>query len=152
MRYKKKPVIVDAWRNIQGEPKPEWLRNSSFASFLDGNIYVDVPKGVIVCRPGHWIVREDNGDLAVYEPEAFAKTHEAVVEGSDGRTYAIPDETGLVEAMLRLSDEAAKANTAAIDATYRRGFNDGVRVVASALRRYTPTSEMVETVYRCLKP
>jgi len=151
MKYKKKPAVVDAWRNIAGEVKPEWLRKSSFASFFDGNIYVDVPKGTVVCRPGYWVVREDNGELTVHEPEEFAKTHEAVVEGADGRTYAIPGETDLVEAMLRLSDEAAKANTEGMEKSRQHGYAQAVHEIETYLRRQGRTLA-ADLVHRNFKP
>lgn len=90
MRYKKKPVVIDAIQWIGGEYKclddfcgKNWTR----ADAIDYNqpadheqvvVYNTAEKAWIHVPVNHWIIRGVRGELYPCEPEIFKQTYERV--------------------------------------------------------------------------
>ncbi len=87
MRYRKKPIVVDAW---QFDPhkwgdRPDWMRalgSKVTIAFAAGeaaeDIFVDTLEGVMRAMPGDWIIRGIKGEVYPCKPDIFAATYELV--------------------------------------------------------------------------
>lgn len=81
MKYRKKPVVVEAWRNGSREMRPEWLeeawRNGTL--YQDGMGYhIKTPEGVRDVGKRDFIIRGVQGELYPCNPDIFRATYEAV--------------------------------------------------------------------------
>ena len=92
-KYRKKPVVVDAWRwlfNESQEPTPDWMDSAACVGFRrsggiafepehkDGpRMCISTLEGVMVARPGDYIIRGVAGELSACEHSIFEQTYEA---------------------------------------------------------------------------
>lgn len=91
-RYRKKPVVIEAWRwlfNEHQEPDPVWMRDAlgrwpevggiTFEpEHPDGpRISIATTEGVIMMVPGMRIIRGVKGELYSCAADVFETTHEA---------------------------------------------------------------------------
>lgn len=99
MRYRKKPVVIEAWQWLfsHGEPKsleeetpppPTWVTDALWLWPQIGGIYFepDHPDGprisiatldaVAVASPGDWIIKGTAGELYPCKPDIFEATYE----------------------------------------------------------------------------
>jgi hypothetical protein len=88
MRYRKKPVVIEAWQvPLRTEPgeivyPPEWLSKA----LAMGSVYYqggDAPyftiktlEGTMRADAGDWIIRGVKGELYPCKPDIFAETYE----------------------------------------------------------------------------
>lgn len=82
MRYRKKPVEVEAfrWTGGQGQAKaPVWF----FEAFKAGvvsvrypHLYIDTLEGTHTANPGDYIIRGVKGELYPCKPDIFEATYE----------------------------------------------------------------------------
>jgi len=93
MKYKKKPVVIDAWRwngtpwhAHDGDPEvPGWIRRAGLMIFDDPEkggygMSVSTPSGAVTARPGDYIIRGIKGEIYPCKPDIFKATYEAVEE------------------------------------------------------------------------
>ena len=89
MKYRKKPVVIDAWewtgKSPFELPVPEWCKPGHGIVFRkpdDGDPYVTINtlEGKMMVRPGDWIIRGVKGELYPCKPEIFAETYEPVTD------------------------------------------------------------------------
>lgn len=93
MRFRKKPVVIDAWRWLftpDQEADPAWLKDAAWKWPDIGGLsfepaYVDGPRiciatldAVAIALPGDWIIRGVQGELYPCKPDIFAATYEEV--------------------------------------------------------------------------
>ncbi len=87
MKFRKKPVVIDAyqWNGMEGPDNwPEWLRASKpLYSTIDcepimPKIALLTLEGVMYAQRGDWIVRGIKGEVYPVKPDIFAATYEAV--------------------------------------------------------------------------
>lgn len=88
MRYRKKPVVVEAIQ-FQGDGK----NTEKVLDFIGEGVAVlspcgcslriDTLEGRMIALPGHWIIRGVAGEIYPCKPEIFAATYEPA-EDSDG--------------------------------------------------------------------
>lgn len=91
MRYRKKPVVIEAYRpGVDEAPYPDWLNDA----LADGNVsmvsdahtgkhlYADILtlEGVMRANHGDWIIRGVQGELYPCKHEIFTATYEPVEE------------------------------------------------------------------------
>lgn len=88
MRYRKKPVVIDAWQFMPDKIDiPEWVHLSWFCeevirgpfnSTRRGSPIVQIPtlEGTMTARIGDWIIRGVNGEVYPCKPDIFEKTYE----------------------------------------------------------------------------
>ena len=82
MRYRKKPVVIEAvqWDGKLGTIVP-LLAGSTCKSvgqnFTDDNLEIETLEGTMTARPGDWIIKVVNGELYSCKPDIFAETYEA---------------------------------------------------------------------------
>ena len=75
MRYRKKPVVIEAWRNVKGAVRPDWLKGPGVA-FAGDVVIITTLEGVQNANPGDWIIRGVKGELYPCKPEIFEVTYE----------------------------------------------------------------------------
>jgi hypothetical protein len=77
-RYRKKPVVIDAWQNVPGisDMFPDWMKNGSITSSTDGSLNIVTLEGIMRADPGDWIIRGVKGELYPCKPDIFAATYE----------------------------------------------------------------------------
>jgi len=81
MKFRKKPVVVEAWQNASGRT-PEWLdaayRVGKVQYGSNGVIYIITLEGTMRAEPCDWIIRGVQGELYPCKPDIFEQTYEAV--------------------------------------------------------------------------
>lgn len=86
MKFRKKPVVIDAVQFRSGEQSYEMDKltggvGSGRISYpQDGTMLVDTLEGSMIARSGDWIIRGIKGELYPCKPDIFAATYEAVEE------------------------------------------------------------------------
>ena len=91
MKYRKKPVVIDAWRfmpHLAWNPFPDWILASWFAEeqvrlgsrMFRGEQVMIIPtlEGSMTARAGDWIIRGVKGEVYPCKPDIFAETYEPV--------------------------------------------------------------------------
>lgn len=83
MKYRKKPVVIDACQLSSEDPLPEWMECAFTAGRIDrvGNKFVvDTLEGAMVANQDDYIVMGVEGELYPCKPSVFEKTYEKVEE------------------------------------------------------------------------
>ena len=102
MKYRKKPVAVEAWRWMFArraerawDDAPTWITDALGAWPHTGGIafqpdHPDGPRlliatreGLVVTRPGDWIVRDAAGEVYRVHVDIFEATYEPIPDGDD---------------------------------------------------------------------
>lgn len=82
MRYRKKPVIVDAWKfNGEGfHDWPQWLRQKGFSirRIAENRLDIETLEGMMFCNIGDFIILGVQGEIYPCKPDIFEATYEAV--------------------------------------------------------------------------
>ena len=77
MRYRKKPVVIEAWRNVEGAVHPDWLQGPGVA-FAGDVVIISTLEGVQKANAGDWIIRGVKGELYPCKADIFEATYEPV--------------------------------------------------------------------------
>ena len=86
MKYRKKPVIIDAflYRGTQNDfylmRWCEHLEGNVEIDFRDGYAYIKTLEGVMRADPGDYVIRGIKGEFYPCKPDIFKQTYEAVEE------------------------------------------------------------------------
>lgn len=90
-KYRKKPVVIEAWQNYTGDPEidgrpglampsPEWLNvaaaDGQIARSGHGVFFISTLEGMMSAEVGDWIIRGVKGELYPCKPDVFAATYE----------------------------------------------------------------------------
>lgn len=86
IRYRKKPLIVDAWQSFDNAGMettfwPGWILNAMRDDVIfdfNGATYIRTLEGDMLVSNGDWIIRGINGELYPCKPDIFEKTYEPV--------------------------------------------------------------------------
>jgi len=89
-KYRKKPVVIEAWQAASDIPMPQWL-NDSIPKIVtpvtvngDTNVlrtaFIETLEGLMTVSAGDWIIQGVKGELYPCKPDIFAATYEAVNE------------------------------------------------------------------------
>ena len=82
MRFRKKPVVIEAWRwTADGFEYPAWLQQSldTFCVTRDGDgLLINTLEGTMTARVGDWIIRGVAGELYPCRDDIFQATYEPV--------------------------------------------------------------------------
>lgn len=89
MKFRKKPVVIDAARWTGNEIEggcPDWLSDAinkvpetpGAAIRLGHDVHIFTLEGVMIANPGDWIIRGVKGELYPCKPDIFAATYEPV--------------------------------------------------------------------------
>ena len=91
MKFRKKPVVIEAVQIEKGMDIPEWLRNAyddgdvdfgGLSPFIRNQPYflVNTLEGTMLGDAGDWIIRGVQGELYPCKPDIFEATYEPVEE------------------------------------------------------------------------
>ena len=86
MRYRKKPVEVEAFRWTGGQDQtedPAWIVEAIRAGVVSVRypyLYIDTLEGTHTANPGDYIIRGVKGELYPCKPDIFEMTYEEVPE------------------------------------------------------------------------
>lgn len=85
MKYRKKPVVIEAWRipmNMEhtGLLPPMWLVSAlvngiAVAHGDTGGVSISTSEGVMLGNPGDWIIQGVKGELYPCKPDIFDATY-----------------------------------------------------------------------------
>lgn len=79
MKYRKKPVVIEAFRFTYDEV-PDWWRARSDIKIDALNFSAIIPtlEGDLRANRGDWIIKGVNGEIYPCKPDIFEKTYELV--------------------------------------------------------------------------
>lgn len=80
-KYRKKPVVIDAWNRWNSEQEHELSEAVSAGKITfteEGICLIQTLEGTMQANPGDWIIRGIKGEFYPCKPEIFAATYEAV--------------------------------------------------------------------------
>lgn len=82
VRYKKKPVVIDAYQyNSPNGIRPSWIKEAfeeEILTYNDGQLYVNTLEENMMVSLGDWIIKGVDGELYPCKPSIFDKTYEEV--------------------------------------------------------------------------
>jgi hypothetical protein len=81
MKFRKKPVVIEAVRWLGNLPLPEEFGTMGYLEHENGyDLEIQTLEGDMLCRQGDWIIRGIKGEFYPCKPDIFEATYEAVVE------------------------------------------------------------------------
>jgi hypothetical protein len=84
MKYRKKPVVVEAMRFTEHTKDQvfNWITCTKGAGSIDGKpvIRIQTLEGVMEVTDGDWVIKGVNGEFYPCKPDVFAKTYEPAGE------------------------------------------------------------------------
>lgn len=79
-KFRKKPVVIDAYHHDLQHEIPEWLLEANKADqvgFLsDNEVAIFTREGTMRAAIGDWIIRGVKGEIYPCKPDIFAATYE----------------------------------------------------------------------------
>ena len=88
MKFRKKPVVIEAWevphdKDDNTKEIPTWLIGAMASGTLeliaaDGKTYINTLEGRMLANHGDWIIKGVKGELYPCKPDIFAATYEPV--------------------------------------------------------------------------
>src|SRR5574344_1142053 len=84
MKYKKKPVVIEAVRYMIDDSLPDWfmdrVSNNTIVIHEDGTCHIKTLEGIMKSKYGDYIILGVNGEVYPCKPDIFEKTYEEVLE------------------------------------------------------------------------
>lgn len=82
MRYRKKPVVIEAVRFMIDESLPDWfmdrVSNNTIITYPDGTCDIKTLEGTMKSDKGDFIILGVNDEVYPCKPDIFEKTYERV--------------------------------------------------------------------------
>ena len=79
-KYRKKPVVIEAWQNSDENEFPVWLANVDIGREPGGVILINTLEGVMKAMPGDYIIKGVKGEVYPCKPDIFEATYEVANE------------------------------------------------------------------------
>lgn len=79
-KYRKKPVVIEAWQNSDENAFPVWLANVDVGREPGGVILINTLEGVMKAMPGDYIIKGVQGEVYPIKADIFEATYEVVNE------------------------------------------------------------------------
>lgn len=79
-KYRKKPVVIEAWQNSDENVFPVWLANVDVGREPGGVILINTLEGVMKAMPGDYIIKGVQGEVYPIKADIFEATYEVVNE------------------------------------------------------------------------
>lgn len=89
MKYRKKPVVIEAFQLNTAAPMPNWFVDALHAKTIEPltpgaplnrwaeeGVAIHTMEGMMAAKPGDWIIRGIAGELYPCDPEIFAATYD----------------------------------------------------------------------------
>ena len=83
MKYKKKPLIIEAVQFDGTDESVDWLLPQLISGEIGratNKLYIQTPEGVMTANVGDYIIKGVNGEFYPCKPDIFEKTYEPVEE------------------------------------------------------------------------
>jgi hypothetical protein len=83
MKFRKRPVVVEAWQWDGSTPKderPSWVNDGKTYLTHEGVLIIPTLEGDHIASPSDWIIRGVKGELYPCKPDIFEVTYEPVKE------------------------------------------------------------------------
>ena len=79
MKYKKKPIIIEAFKWMY-DVAPEWWvkRRDLMIEVQTGAVLIPTLEGKMEAKPGDWIIQGIKGEIYPCKPDIFEATYEKV--------------------------------------------------------------------------
>ena len=87
MKYRKKPVVIEAWQftGEDGRSWPSWVMeyssNEAVCYFCEGKLCIPTLEGLMTASSGDWIIKGIKGELYPCKPDIFEATYETARSG-----------------------------------------------------------------------
>jgi hypothetical protein len=81
MKYRKKPVVIEAMQNVVGraETISSWMKSHGVTPEWDGESFaIKTLEGVMKADRGDWIIRGVKGEFYPCKPDIFVATYDAI--------------------------------------------------------------------------
>ena len=75
MKYRKKPVVIEAYQNLASIPYPDWMLGKA-VGVCGGYVQISTLEGVMTAEPGDWIIKGIKGEVYPCKPDIFEATYE----------------------------------------------------------------------------
>lgn len=80
MKFRKRPIVVTAWR-FDGSEMPVWVRKStSQANPSSSLLKIVTLEGAMTAYPGDWIIQGIAGEVYPCRPDIFEATYEPWID------------------------------------------------------------------------
>ena len=84
MKYRKKPVVIEAVRYMIDDALPDWFMDRVTSNIIithkDGTCHIKTLEGTMKSEYGDYIILGVNGEVYPCKPDIFVKTYEEVLE------------------------------------------------------------------------
>ena len=86
MKYRKKPLIIEAFKWTGGPDQredPEWMVDAirkNIVSFVPSGMLIATLEGAMMASLGDYIIKGVKGEIYPCKPDIFEKTYEKVIE------------------------------------------------------------------------
>ena len=81
MKYRKKPVVIEAWEVVKNTLMPSWLLIAIDMGKVQTNlaeIHIHTLEGTMIAREGDFIIKGVQGELYPCKSDIFEQTYEKV--------------------------------------------------------------------------
>ncbi len=76
MKFRKKPVVIEAWQNIiDGGKMPDWVMDE-VSDTDNGALLIPTLEGTMRADVGDWIIKGVKGEVYPCKPDIFAATYD----------------------------------------------------------------------------
>lgn len=76
MKYRKKPIVIEAWQNSDENELPAWVDSADVGREPGGVILINTLEGVMKAMPGDYIIKGVQGEVYPCKPDIFEATYE----------------------------------------------------------------------------
>lgn len=81
MKFRKKPVVIDAFQLVGDDPAPEWYQEACCLGIVEhstgpGVIAINTLEGTMQANEGDWVIRGVKGEIYACKPDIFTMTYE----------------------------------------------------------------------------
>jgi len=81
MKFKRKPIVVEAFRwTIDEVPKWWEAAGSMSINVANGSVFIPTPEGIHEAQVGDWIIRDIQGEIYPIKDDTFWKTYEKIID------------------------------------------------------------------------
>jgi hypothetical protein len=87
--YRKKPIVIEAWQNVEGSVPPKWLQGRG-GGMAGTSIAIVTLEGVMTANPGDWIIQGVKGEVYPCKPDIFEATYECCAGDASGNKATGP--------------------------------------------------------------
>ena len=77
MQFRKKPVVIEAWKNDLEADMPDWVKDS-LVEVCDGALIIGTLEGDMRADVGDWVIRGIKDEVYPCKPDIFTATYEPV--------------------------------------------------------------------------